>query len=148
MNLIRYEPWNLVSQLHNEMNRLFDRNLGTLDGDASLAATDWVPAVDIKEEPERFIIHADVPGVDPKEIEVTMEDGTLTIRGERKSESREERDGFRRVERVSGQFFRRFTLPDTADSEGISARGNHGVLEVSIPKQAKVQPRRITVKAS
>ncbi len=148
MNLIRYEPWNLVSQLHNEMNRLFDRNLGTLDGDASLAATDWVPAVDIKEEPERFIIHADIPGVDPKEIEVTMEDGTLTIRGERKSESREERDGFRRVERVSGQFFRRFTLPDTADSEGISARGNHGVLEVSIPKQAKVQPRRITVKAS
>ncbi len=148
MNLIRYEPWNLVSQLHNEMNRLFDRNLGTLDGDASLAATDWVPAVDIKEEPGRFIIHADVPGVDPKEIEVTMEDGTLTIRGERKSESREERDGFRRVERVSGQFFRRFTLPDTADSEGISARGNHGVLEVSIPKQAKVQPRRITVKAS
>ncbi len=148
MNLIRYEPWNLVSQLHNEMNRLFDRNLGTLDGDASLAATDWVPAVDIKEEPERFVIHADVPGVDPKEIEVTMEDGTLTIRGERKSESREERDGFRRVERVSGQFFRRFTLPDTADSEGISARGNHGVLEVIIPKQAKVQPRRITVKAS
>ncbi len=148
MNLIRYEPWNLVSQLHNEMNRLFDRNLGTLDGDASLAATDWVPAVDIKEEPERFIIHADIPGVDPKEIEVTMEDGTLTIRGERKSESREERDGFRRVERISGQFFRRFTLPDTADSEGISARGNHGVLEVSIPKQAKVQPRRITVKAS
>ncbi|MHB8425192.1 MAG: Hsp20/alpha crystallin family protein [Gammaproteobacteria bacterium] len=148
MNLIRYEPWNLVSQLHNEMNRLFDRNLGTLDGDASLAATDWVPAVDIKEEPERFVIHADIPGVDPKEIEVTMEDGTLTIRGARKSESREERDGFRRVERVSGQFFRRFTLPDTADSEGISARGNHGVLEVIIPKQAKVQPRRITVKAS
>ncbi|MDE2195889.1 MAG: Hsp20/alpha crystallin family protein [Gammaproteobacteria bacterium] len=147
MNVIRYEPWSFMSQLHNEMNRLFDH--GTrVDENGSLAATDWVPAVDIKEEADRFVLHADVPGVDPKDIEVTMEDGTLTIRGERKNESREEHDGYRRVERVTGQFFRRFTLPDTANAEGVSARGNHGVLEVSIPKHAKVQPRRIAVKAS
>jgi HSP20 family protein len=104
--------------------------------------------VDIKEEAERFVIHADVPGVDPKDIEVTMEDGVLTIRGERKSESREEQDGWKRVERVSGQFFRRFTLPDTADAEGISATGANGVLEVIIPKQAKAQPRKIQVKVN
>lgn len=147
MNMIRYEPWGLMNQLHSEMNRLFDRGPGA-DGDGSLAATDWVPAVDIKEEAERFVIHADVPGVDPKNIEITMEDGTLTLKGERKEASREEHDGYRRVERVTGQFFRRFTLPDTADAEGVSARGNNGVLEISIPKHAKAQPRRITVKAS
>ncbi|MGH8403504.1 MAG: Hsp20/alpha crystallin family protein, partial [Gammaproteobacteria bacterium] len=119
MNVIRYEPWGLMNQLHSEMNRLFDRGLPA-DGEAGLAATDWVPAVDIKEEPNRFLIHADVPGVDPKDIEITMEDGTLTLKGERKSETRDEHDGYRRVERVSGQFFRRFTLPDTADSEGVT----------------------------
>ncbi|HKS93520.1 MAG TPA: Hsp20/alpha crystallin family protein, partial [Gammaproteobacteria bacterium] len=111
-------------------------------------ASDWIPAVDIKEEDQRFLIHADVPGVDPKDIEITMEDGILTLKGERKGETREERDGYRRVERVSGQFFRRFTLPDTADAEGVSAKGVNGVLEISIPKQPKAQPRRITVKAS
>jgi HSP20 family protein len=140
MNVIRYEPWSLMTQLHNEMNRLYNRD--------EAAATDWVPAVDIKEEAERFVIHADVPGVDPKDIEVTMEDGILTLRGERKSEVHDEKDGWRRVERVNGQFFRRFTLPDTADADGVSAKGSHGVLEIVIPKHAKVQPRRITVKAA
>ncbi|MGH8400986.1 MAG: Hsp20/alpha crystallin family protein [Gammaproteobacteria bacterium] len=140
MNVIRYEPWSLMTQLQNEMNRLNHRD--------EAAATDWVPAVDIKEETERFVIHADVPGVDPKDIEVSMEDGILTLRGERKSETHEEKDGWRRVECVSGQFFRRFTLPDTADAEGVSAQGSNGVLEIVIPKQAKVQPRRITVKAA
>ncbi|MDE2317942.1 MAG: Hsp20/alpha crystallin family protein [Xanthomonadaceae bacterium] len=148
MSLIRYEPWNLASQLHNEINRLFDRNLSGVNGDAGLTASDWVPAVDIKEETNRFVIHADLPGVDPKDMEITMEDGVLTLKGERQSEAREEQDGYRRVERVSGQFFRRFTLPDTADAEGISAKGSNGVLEIIIPKQAKAQPRRITVKAS
>lgn len=147
MNTIRYEPWGLMNQLHNEMNRLFDRGL-TADNETDLTATDWVPAVDIKEEPNRFLIHADVPGVDPKDIEITMEGGMLTLKGERKNESREERDGYRRVERVSGQFFRRFTLPETADAEGVNAKGVNGVLEISIPKQAKALPRKITVKAS
>lgn len=151
MNVIRYEPWSLVGQLHNEINRLFDRSFNLLSGsdsESGLTAADWVPAVDIKEEAERFVIHADVPGVDPKDIEVTMEDGVLTLRGERKTESREERDGYRRVERVSGQFFRRFTLPDTANADGITAKGANGVLEIVIPKQPKALPRKIAVKAS
>jgi len=148
MNLVRYEPWGLVNQLHGEINRLFDRNYAGQDNESGLTASDWIPAVDIKEEDNRFLIHADVPGVDPKDIEITMEDGILTLKGERKSETREERDGYRRVERVSGQFFRRFTLPDTADAEGVSAKGVNGVLEISIPKQPKAQPRRITVKAA
>ena len=148
MNLIRYEPWGFVNQLHGEINRLFDRGYSGQDRESGLTASDWIPAVDIKEEDNRFLIHADVPGVDPKDIEITMEDGILTLKGERKSETREERDGYRRVERVSGQFFRRFTLPDTADAEGVTAKGSNGVLEISIPKQPKAQPRRITVKAA
>jgi len=148
MNMIRYRPWSLAGQLHNEINQLFDRNQAGVANENGLTASDWVPAVDIKEEDQRFVIHADVPGVDPKDIEITMEDGTLTLKGERKSETQDEHDGYRRVERASGQFFRRFTLPDTADAEGVSAHGNNGVLEIIIPKQAKAQPRRITVKAA
>ena len=138
MNMIRYQPWGLASQLHNEINRLFDHNLAAQDTESGLTASDWVPAVDIKEEANRFVIHADVPGVDPKDIEITMEGGILTLKGERQGEAREEHDGYRRVERVSGQFFRRFTLPDTADAEGVSARGHHGVLEIRDRKSTRL----------
>lgn len=146
MSMVRYEPWGLLNQLHNEIDQLFApqrRRMG--EEGASITASDWTPAVDIKEEPDRFVIHADIPGVDPKDIEVHMENGILTIRGERLSEQKEEREGYKRIERVRGSFFRRFSLPDTADAEAISAKCQHGVLEVVIPKQEKVQPRRIQV---
>lgn len=146
MNMVRYEPWSLLNQLHNEIDQLFTpqrRRLG--EDNANVATSDWTPAVDIKEEADRFVIHADIPGVDPKDIDVHMENGILTIRGERKSETQEEREGYKRIERVRGSFYRRFSLPDTANAEAISARSQHGVLEVVIPKQQKVQPRRIEV---
>lgn len=146
MNMVRYEPWSLLNQLHNEIDQLFTpqrRRLG--EDNANVATSDWTPAVDIKEEADRFVIHADIPGVDPKDIDVHMENGILTIRGERQSESREEREGYKRIERVRGSFYRRFSLPDTANAEAISAKSQHGVLEVVIPKQQKVQPRRIEV---
>ncbi|HET6725627.1 MAG TPA: Hsp20/alpha crystallin family protein [Gammaproteobacteria bacterium] len=147
MALTTYEPWSLMNQLHSEINRMFDHRLGRYNysDDDSVVTTDWVPAVDIREQQDSFILKADLPGVDPKDIEVTMENGMLTIRGERRSEETRESDGYHRVERISGQFYRRFTLPDTADSEGISARGNNGVLEITIPKHAKTQPRKINV---
>jgi HSP20 family protein len=93
-------------------------------------------------------VRADVPGVEPKDIEVTAQDGVLTIRGERRAEKRESKTGFERVERVAGAFVRRFTLPDTAQTESITAKQNNGVLEVTIPKQPKVQPKRVTVEAA
>ncbi|MDX5333978.1 MAG: Hsp20/alpha crystallin family protein [Gammaproteobacteria bacterium] len=140
MAMTRYEPWSLLNQLHREMDNMIR------GGDESaLATSDWHPSVDIKEEADAYVIYADIPGVDPKDIEVHMEHGVLTIRGERKSETSEERDNFRRVERVRGSFYRRFSLPDTADAEKITARSEHGVLEVRIPKQEKLQPRRIAV---
>ncbi len=145
MSLIRYEPFSLLNRLHGDLDRLLENRLGD---DTRATVSDWVPAVDIKEEDNRFVLRADVPGVDPKDIEITMEDGVLTVRGERTSETKEGTDGFRRVERVSGRFYRRFTMPDTADAEAITARSLNGVLEVAIPKQPRVQPRRIAIEAS
>ena len=148
MSMVRYEPWGLLNQLHGEVDRLFNTRMGRYgeDGD-QLATSDWVPAVDIREEDDRFVIHADVPGVDPKDIEVNMEDGVLSIKGERQSEKTDEREGYKRVERVRGSFFRRFSLPDTANADAISARSKNGVLEVVIPKQEKVLPKRIQVES-
>jgi HSP20 family protein len=144
MNIIRYEPWGFVTRLQHDLDRLLSAS--ALSGEESPAVTtDWHPAVDIKEEANRFVIHADVPGVDSKDIDVTLDNGVLTIRGQRRVDAREERDGYRRVERLSGQFFRRFSLPDTAAPEGVEAKYANGVLEVHIPKQPEVQPRRIKV---
>ena len=103
--------------------------------------------MDIKEEEQQFVIHVDVPGIDPKAVEVFMENGVLTIKGERQSES-QQNGNYKRVERVYGSFYRRFSLPDTADAEGISATGKNGVLEITIPKKAAAQPRRIEIKVN
>ena len=142
MTLTRYEPWNLLDQMRREMDRAFDSRA---DEGSSVATSDWVPAVDIKEEKDSFVIVADIPGVDPKDIEVHMENGMLTIKGEKESEKKEEREGYKRVERSFGSFYRRFSLPDTADAEKITAKSNNGVLEVTIGKQEQVQPRKISV---
>ena len=148
MTIVRYEPYSMIRQFQNEVNRLFSDNTdtgGALD-QSTVSTSQWTPAVDIKEEEERYLITADVPGVKPDEIELTMEKGVLTIKGERKDETETKAEGYRRVERVYGTFYRRFNLPDSTDSESISATTNHGVLEVSIPKKPTLQPRRIEVK--
>ncbi|TCK17454.1 HSP20 family protein [Thiogranum longum] len=146
MSLVRYEPWSLLNQLQGEMSRMLDTNRYGEEG-SPLATSDWVPAVDIKEEDDRYVIHADVPGVEARDIEVNMEDGVLSIRGERKIENEEEREGYKRIERVRGNFYRRFSLPDGADAEAISAKCKDGVLEIIIPKQTKVMPKRIEVQS-
>lgn len=104
-----------------------------------------MPAVDIKDEENRYVIRADIPGVKPEDIEVTMENGMLTIRGERKFEETEEKENFKRIERSHGLFYRRFTLPDNTDAEAIQASGKDGVLEVIIPKTAETHSKRIEV---
>ena len=145
MNIARFEPWSVVDLLHRDLDRIASRRFGANDAENSVA--DWVPAVDIVEESERFVLHADVPGVDPKDIDVSMDNGILTVSGERRHENVSEEDGYRRVERAHGRFLRRFTLPDTADAEQITAKSSNGILEVSIPKQPAVQSRRITVQS-
>jgi HSP20 family protein len=147
MTVARYEPWNLHKQLQSEINKILESSLyGAGEGDnSSVVTSHWTPAVDIKEEKDRFVLFADIPGVDPKDIEVTMDKGVLTIRGERPSEGDEERAAFKRMERARGTFYRRFSLPDSADAERVTARGVNGVLEIAIPKQEKLQPRKIAV---
>ena len=146
MAIVRYRPWGVNTDMQNEIRSVFDRFFQNGEADQSNVVTsEWAPRVDIREEAERFLIEADIPGVDPKDIEIHMENGQLTIRGERTAESREESERYTRVERQSGQFYRRFALPDTANPEGISASGKPGVLEISIPKRPETKPRRISV---
>ncbi len=145
MNMMRYEPWSLFSQLQNDINRLFDES--GQPAESSSATADWVPAVDIHEYPERFVLYADVPGIAPEAIDITLENGVLSLSGDREQIVPDASDGDvrRRVERARGRFHRRFTLPDTVDADAVEARGSHGVLEITIPKRAATQPRKITV---
>lgn len=140
--MTRYEPWSILNQLQRELERSFEGGRGGTD---TAATAEWTPAVDIKEEADRYVLWADLPGVDPESIDITMENGILTLKGERETGATTGREGLKRVERVSGTFYRRFSLPDTADAEGISARSSNGVLEISIPKKAAVQPKKIVV---
>ena len=142
--LIRNNPW----QLLNELNSIFD-------GTARLSATDdskvesgrWTPAVDFKEQADKFSLYVDIPGVDPKDIEISMDNNVLTLRGVREEQSTESTDTYHRVERIKGNFYRRFTLPDTADSEHITATSKHGVLEVTIGKKKALQARKIEIQS-
>jgi HSP20 family protein len=148
MNVTRYEPWSLINRLHQDLDRLFGREFSGGDDDSRGAVSDWLPAVDVQEQPDAFVLQADLPGVDSKDIDITMENGMLSLRGRRLSETKQENGGYRRVERVSGEFFRRFSLPDSADPEAISAQMANGVLTVRIGKRAEIQPRRIQIKSS
>ncbi|MFZ9611386.1 MAG: Hsp20/alpha crystallin family protein [Methylococcales bacterium] len=141
MAITRYEPWSLLSQLQKEL-------LSSQDDKASeglIATAEWVPSVDIKEAADKFIIYADIPGVKPEDIDVSMEAGVLTVRGKKESEVKTEKEGYKRVERSAGSFYRRFSLPDSADDEAINAKCKLGVLEIVIPKKEAVKPKRINV---
>ena len=139
MTVIRYEPWALASRLQKDIDRLFSAPQTTAGHSGA-----WLPPVDIHEESNQFVLNVDLPGVDPKAVEITADQGVLTIRGQRAAPGREAR----RIERVTGEFQRRFSLPDAADVQHISAKAANGVLEVSIPKLAQVQPHRIPVAAA
>ena len=150
MNVIRYEttrhqPLGRINWLYGDLNRLFGMDFAGLRNAETVS--DWLPSADIQEEDQRYVIHADLPGAAPEDIEVTLEDGVLTIQGTRTDQSNDQK-GSRQRERGAGTFHRRFRFPVSADSETISAVNRHGVLEVSIPKQKKLQPKRIEVKSS
>ena len=147
MAITRHGPWQVHGgNFQDEIRNVFDRFFNAEEADQSNVVTSqWTPRVDIKEEDTRFVIFADIPGVDPKDIEITMEKGILSIKGERKSENTAENGKLTRVERSYGSFYRRFALPDSADAEGIKAVGKNGVLEITIPKRPETAPRRINV---
>ena len=146
-NVMRTDPWSLVPRLQDEINRLFGN---VTENDSSGATGAWVAAGDIHEYTDRFEMYVDLPGVDPSKVELTLEDGVLTLSGQRgdsgSDKSRSEPQ-VRRTERRQGSFHRRFVLPDTVDGNNVNATGKNGVLAVTIPKQAKAQPRRIQIAA-
>lgn len=151
MNVVRYEPVNVFRQFSDEASRFFPdgeakvRVAGPGAGKAPSTPHPWALAVDVKEEDERYVITADVPGVEPKDIEITAEDGVLSIKGSRSGVVREQSESYARIERSHGEFERRFNLPEGADADGIAASSNHGVLSVSIPKSPASKPRRIEI---
>ena len=148
MTLVRYEPWALVDRLQRSFDRAFD---GAFAASASSDShnVSWIPSVDVQEEPERFVVRADLPGVDRADIEITSEKGVLTLRGERKVEKREPANGgYAHHERIAGSFLRRFTLPENVDGDTITATHINGVLEVVIPKKAQPEARRIKIEAA
>ena len=144
MTLIRYEPWNVMDRLHRQIDQIFGDSFASpaATGENSVA---WIPTVDIHEEPEKFVVRADLPGVDPQDISITAENRVLTLRGQRHFERSENQKGFERLERVEGSFLRRFTLPNNVQDDQIKARHVNGVLEVTIPKVAAPEPRRVSV---
>lgn len=141
MSLVHYKPVNLFDQFNDEMNRYFSSMRST----AANQEHDWTPAVDIHEEDSRYMLTADIPGVNRNDVEITLEDGVLTVKGERKSETEVAEQGYRRRERIYGTFVRQFNLPDTVDTANISAKAEDGVLKIEIPKQEKPQPKKIAV---
>jgi HSP20 family protein len=147
MAMMRFEPATAMTQLQNEINRMF----GNMhDAESSGATAEWMPAVDIHEYSDRFELLVDLPGVDPKAVEITLDNGVLTLSGERHDKNRVEGKNDsaplqQRAERRLGRFHRRFILPDTVDADRVKATGSEGVLAISIAKQPKAQPRRITV---
>lgn len=145
MDMVRYDPWG-IDRLQSEINRLFS---GWGDTESTGATAEWAPAVDINEYGDRFQLFVDVPGVDPKAVDITLDSGVLTISGERAAPSAAEDEQMvrRRAERGYGRFHRRFILPDTVDADNVKAADRDGVLQITIPKHAKAQPRRIPVAA-
>ena len=134
MTIVRYEPWSLVDRL----TRQFE----------TARTVAWIPSVDVHEAADRYVVQADLPGVSAADIEITAEAGVLTIKGERRTGTEHSDGSYQRVERVAGNFVRRFTLPEAAQTDAIKATHVNGVLELSIPKQVKPEARRIKVEAA
>jgi HSP20 family protein len=144
MKMVRYKPHSLIDELQRE----FFHNLAPWgqESDKSLVETsDWVPRVDIKEDAQKFVVFVDVPGVNPNDIEISMEKHVLTVKGKREAINEESSENFSRVERSYGSFYRQFTLPESTVGDQITAKSKHGVLEIEIPKQEKAKSRTITV---
>jgi len=141
--LTRWEPSRGVTTLQDRINRLFNDTLQRVEGEASLSA--WAPPVDIYETEHELVVKADLPEVDPKDLDIRVENNILTIRGERKFEQKVNEDNYLRVERSYGSFARSFTLANTVNAEAIKADYQNGVLTLSIPKREEAKPKQIKV---
>jgi HSP20 family protein len=141
----RYGQTPDVSSLHDEVNRIFRETFGNLQGAASAGA--FTPALDVEEDDERFILHVELPSVDPENVEVSLEENVLTIAGERRFYDDREAEGFRRIERHFGRFHRAVRLPDRVAADQVEANYRDGLLTITVPKAEEAKPRRIQVQS-
>ena len=144
-NLSKYEPISVLNDINQLIEKAFYPQYERDNDNSSLETSQWIPAVDIKEDKHHFKLKVDLPGVDKKDVSISMEDGMLSIQGERAEEKKDESDNYYRVERVSGKFYRRFALPETADPEKIQANITKGVLEITIAKKEVSKPKFIKI---
>jgi HSP20 family protein len=143
--ITRWEPYPGMTRLQSDLNRLFETTLGANRGTESFG---WAPAVDVFEDAEGLTFKFEVPEVDPKDVTVNLEDGVLTVRGERKLEREEKKENYHRIEREYGTFARSFTLPATFDPNKVTAETKNGVLRIYVPKRAEAKPKSIQVKVN
>lgn len=145
MSIQRWNPPREFAQLQDDVNRLFDTSLGLSRSGESYG---WTPAADVFEDTEGVTFKFDLPEVEGKDVDVRLEDGTLTVRGERKLEHEDKREGYHRIERPCGVFARSFSLPATLDVEKVSAEYKNGVLRIFVPKRSEAKPKSINVKVN
>ena len=144
--LTRFYPYRELNTLQERVNRLFHESFSSSEGrDESLATSNFAPAVDVYEDEHSVTLKIEVPGIEEKDIDVRIENNTLTVHGERKFEKEEKEENFRRVERQYGSFTRSFTLPTTVDAEKVSATYDKGILKISLAKKAEAKPKQIKV---
>ena len=135
---------NLFDSFRREMEDLFERFLGE-DGSAPASVAAWAPRVDVEETEKEFVVKADLPGVDPKDVDIQVVDNVLTLRGGKEEKKEEKKKNYHRIERFSGQFYRAIGLPAGADADKVTATTSNGTITVTIPKKPEAQPKKITV---
>jgi HSP20 family protein len=144
--ITRWDPFRELGLLQDRMNRLFqDFSGGAGRGEEGLAAATFVPPVDVYEDEHAITLKMEVPGIEQKDIDIRLENSTLSVRGERKFEKEEKEENFHRIERRYGSFFRSFSLPTAVDTENVTADYDHGVLKIRLPKRAEAKPKQIKV---
>jgi HSP20 family protein len=152
MALVRWDPIREIDSLQGEMNRLFAGFFDTpttRGGDnGTTAARRWIPAMDLVETGEHFVLKADLPGLTESDVRIEVENNILTVAGERKAEHEDKHEGYYRLERATGAFSRSLTLPEGIDPESVRATFHNGVLEVRIPKPVEVKPRRVQIEVA
>lgn len=147
MAMNRWDPFRELSSIQSELNRLFGRTYG-VEGGEELRAAAWVPPVDVAETQDRFVIKTELPGLRSDDVEISVENSVLRIRGERRFYEQKREDDFHRIESRFGAFARSNTLPSSADPEGIQASFDAGLLTIEVPKKEEAKPRKIQVKAT
>lgn len=144
MSFIRHQPNYWAHDLEKELLPFLS---SCFSPEQNINVQSWSPRVDVKEEQGQYLVHVDLPGVDPKDIDIEMDGHTLTIRGERKIEREEKKDSYYRIERASGKFCRQFSLPETVNSDGIQAKAVQGVLTIVLPKMTEQKTRKIMIES-